>query len=68
MVPVVHDVMTEELRRRNKMYPPYAHVITKLYRVGPPSIVECGHWLPPRMTMAEDIERGVLRVRQSYHS
>lgn len=28
----------------------------------------CGHWLPPRMMMGGDIDRGVQRVQYSHRS
>lgn len=60
--------MTSEKAKQIEMYPPYAHVILKLYRVGPPTLVECGNWLPPRMKMDKGIAKGVQRVQYSYRS
>ena len=59
---VTQDFLSDELIRKNEMYPPYCQVILKLYRVGPPAFDECGKWLPPRMVTGQEIEKGVTRV------
>lgn len=65
-VPVTHDMSSGETIRHSEMYPPYANVVMKLHRVGPPTFEDCGSWLPPRMRLGEEVEREVHKLVYTY--